>query len=60
MSGAVVRTLEYLAPRLWSAGSGATDTKGMLNAWRAPVVSDNDAGSPIPIMPSKVKKYSDS
>ncbi len=53
MSGAVVNTFEYFAPRLWSAGSGATDTSGMLNAWSAPVVSDKEAGSPIPIIPEK-------
>jgi len=57
MSGAVVRTLEYFAPRLWSAGSGATETKGMLKAWRAPVVSVREAGSPIPIIPGIAKLF---
>ena len=30
---------------------GTTDTKGMLNACSAPVVSVRCAGSPIPIIP---------
>lgn len=51
ISGAVVRTLEYFAPKLWSAGSGATEINGMLKACKAPVVSESDAGSPIPIIP---------
>ena len=52
MSGTVERMLSYL-PNLGCRAALPTDIKGILNACKAPVVSDSAAGCPIPMMPER-------
>ena len=50
-SGAVDNMFSYSSRRRSSGWSGPTVRSGMLNAWRAPVVSLRKAGAPIPTTP---------